>query len=296
MCVSPPAVHVEGKDEVIPYSLKFKDGAWQEQTGAGWGSDCEWFAEHIPEELDTAGEYMIVDGKLTLVPNSTTASWMQSVEVAQVEQLVSVKGSAVDRPVRHLAFRGLTFTQTTTNFMKKYLSPGVGDWSIYPSGAMVLDTAEHIAVENCTFTELGGNAVFMHGYNRWHNISRSEFVWLGDSAVALVGRSNLADATAGDMPQDNSITHNWMHEVGIITKQASPFFQTVAAATLVHGNVMHNGPRAGIVRSLSGREISSNGFEFRLFRRTSTTAAPVGILFRKTLSSTWSGRRTTSGC
>ena len=94
--------------------------------------------------------------------------------------------------------------------------------------------------------QLGGNAVFMHGYNRWHNISRSEFVWLGDSAVALVGRSQLADATAGDFPQDVSVTHNVMHEVGIITKQASPYFQTVAASNLIHANVMFNGPRAGI--------------------------------------------------
>jgi hypothetical protein len=86
----------------------------------------------------------------------------------------------------------------------------------------------------------------MHGYNRWHNISRSEFVWLGDSAVALVGRSQLADATAGDFPQDVSVTHNVMHEVGIITKQASPYFQTVAASNLIHANVMFNGPRAGI--------------------------------------------------
>ena len=83
-------------------------------------------------------------------------------------------------------------------------------------------------------------------YYRWHNVTRSEFVYLGDSAVALVGRSHLADATAGDFPSDVTVAHCHMHELGIITKQASPYFQTVSCDNHVHHNVMYNGPRAGI--------------------------------------------------
>ena len=82
-----------------------------------------------------------------------------------LEQLVSITGTQRE-PVQHLAFRGLTFSQTKTNFMKKYYSPGVGDWSIYPSGAVYMDGSEHVALDNCTFEQLGGNAIFMFGYNR----------------------------------------------------------------------------------------------------------------------------------
>ena len=108
------------------------------------------------------------------------------------------------------------------------------------------------------------------GYNRWHNISRSEFVWLGDSAVALVGRSELADATAGDFPSDISVMRNHMHEVGIITKQASPYFQTVAASNTVHGNVMYNGPRAGINFNdgVAGGDLISKNLVFNMVRET----------------------------
>ena len=42
------------------------------------------------------------------------------------------------------------------------------------------------------FREIGGNGVFMYGYNRWNTVAQSEFVWLGDSAVALVGVAMIA--------------------------------------------------------------------------------------------------------
>ena len=37
-----------------------------------------------------------------------------------------------------------------------------------------------------------------------------------------------------------------MHEVGLYTKQNSFYFQSEAIATLIEGNIMFNGPRAGI--------------------------------------------------
>lgn len=152
--------------------------------------------------------------------------------------------------------------------MKKYYSPGVGDWSIYPSGAVYMDGAEHVVLDNCTFTQLGGNAVFMFGYNRFHNISWSEFNHLGDSAVALVGRSHLADATGGDFPSDVTVAHNHIHEIGIITKQASPFFQTVSCGNTISSNVLYNGPRAGINFNdgMGGGDLVSKNVIFNMVR------------------------------
>ena len=36
-----------------------------------------------------------------------------------------------------------------------------------------------------------------------------------------------------------------MHENGVLTKQSSPYFQTVACHNNITNNVMYNGPRAG---------------------------------------------------
>ena len=64
-------------------------------------------------------------------------------------------------------------------------------------------------MDRCTFREIGGNGLFMYSYNRWNTVSESEFVWLGDSAVALVGvpKGGLAsvDGTDGNFPSDNLI-------------------------------------------------------------------------------------------
>ena len=38
---------------------------------------------------------------------------------------------------------------------------------------------------------------------------------------------------------------NHMHENGVLTKQSSPYFQTVACHNNITNNVMYNGPRAG---------------------------------------------------
>jgi hypothetical protein len=43
------------------------------------------------------------------------------------------------------------------------MAPGTGDWSIFPSAAMYLEGTERVAVDKCTFTEIGGNALLMMG-------------------------------------------------------------------------------------------------------------------------------------
>lgn len=54
------------------------------------------------------------------------------------------------------------------------------------------------------------------------------------------------DGTDGNFPSDNLITRNHFHENGVLTKQSSPYFQTVACHNNITFNVMYNGPRAGI--------------------------------------------------
>lgn len=42
------------------------------------------------------------------------------------------------------------------------------------------------------------------------------------------------------------VTHNIVHENGIFGMQSSPYFQAIAAESLIENNVFFNGPRAGI--------------------------------------------------
>jgi len=63
-----------------------------------------------------------------------------------------------------LAFEGLRFTHAAPTNMDDYLVPSAGDWSIHRGAAVFLQDAEHVRIRNCTFAELGGNALFLSNH------------------------------------------------------------------------------------------------------------------------------------
>ena len=39
------------------------------------------------------------------------------------------------------------------------------DWTIYRGGSILIDGTKNIQIINCSFDELGGNAIFISNYN-----------------------------------------------------------------------------------------------------------------------------------
>jgi hypothetical protein len=101
-----------------------------------------------------------------------------------------------------------------------------------------------------------GNAVFLSGLNHNNTISHSDFVWIGDSAIAAWGYTrsdNEAmpagtgdDGTNGNQPRGTKVLRNTMHELGTNQKQSSPWFQAKSCQNHIEGNLMYNLPRAAI--------------------------------------------------
>ena len=92
------------------------------------------------------------------------------------------------------------------------------------------------------------------GYNRDVLVQRSEFSWIGNTAIASWGITedygahpeNGLYGTDGNHPSGTRIIQNLIHEVGLYEKQSSFYMQAKTAKALLRGNVMFNGPRAGI--------------------------------------------------
>ena len=144
-----------------------------------------------------------------------------------------------------VSLRGLTFAHTGTTFLKRYMVPGPGDWSLHDNAAVRLEGVASMEITECVFQDLGGNALLLAGYVAQSTIANNEFARLGDSAIVAYGRSDGIDATAGDYPQDNLVEANHIHDIGLVGKQTAGYFQSIAGHNTVQRNVIYHGPRVG---------------------------------------------------
>jgi hypothetical protein len=254
-------------------SLKLQ-GGWQENRGGGFdpffrgGYHRDYlFVENIFEELNAPGEWYL-DGKtatLYLKPKPGVDLSNAEIIAAGLTELLVLKGSR-DRPVRHIAVRGIRFKHTKRVFMEPYERLLRGDWSIARLAAVRFEGAEDCLIRDCTFEDLGGNGVFISRYNRRVDVTGCKFARLGESAVCLVGdvgavRTPAIEATR-TLPQDEidltpgpqtpdypakcRVHNNLMRESGIVGKQTAGVIISMSEEITVSHNTIYNIPRAAI--------------------------------------------------
>ena len=85
------------------------------------------------------------------------------------------------------------------------------DWALHRGGALVIEGAEGVAVEGCTFTRVDGNAVMLSGYTRDVLLADNDFSWLGDCAMAAWGYTNDDDHDGTDGEQARALQDNRSH-------------------------------------------------------------------------------------
>lgn len=253
------------RDEV-KHSIYFSSGGYQEARGCASGA--EWYIENIIEELDAPNEWYYDDQHkiLYFFPNGS----LPETGIGTVlDQLITAEGT-VDNPVVNITFTNLTFAHTASTFLEKYEVPSGGDWAIHKGGAIFVEGADGLLLQNCLFFSPGGNAVFLSNYVRNAVIEGNEFVYVGDSAIAAVGTAELIDGTLGTQPRGTQILSNLVREIGIWGKETSAYFQSLACQTTLRGNVFFNGPRAGINFNdgFGGGNLLENNLVFNMVRET----------------------------
>ncbi len=240
---------------------------WVGDNNRGSGMhDSYRMVENIFEELDAPGEWFYDEpaGLLYFYPPTGMDLSISSIEAASTEELIRVVGSDASK-VRYLTFDHFTFTKTRrTLFTRPYEKLLRSDWCVVRAGAVYLEQAENITVSDSRFEHLGGNGVFISGYNRNHLISSNEFLEVGATCVNLVGWTNavryasfwedhktdIADTTPGpqteDYPKDITVSYNHMQDMGRFEKQTCGVNISMAESITVSHNTVHGSPRAGI--------------------------------------------------
>jgi hypothetical protein len=255
------------------YLITGKDGANQLTYEGGWQNNRRLgmhktyrMVENIFEELDAPGEWFLdKSGILHVYPPAGVDLSHARVEGVRLRHLVELRGTS-EQPVRFVTLRGLTFRHAARTFMDTKEPLLRSDWTIYRGGAVVFSGAEDCVLEDAFIDQVGGNAVFVDGYNRRVAIRGTHIVDAGASGVAFVGRASAVrsplfeyadrqgladiDRTPGprspDYPADCTLSDSLIHHIGRFEKQAAPVQIAMARSITVSHCSLYDVPRAGI--------------------------------------------------
>jgi hypothetical protein len=206
------------------------------QGSRGGDAGQEFFVDNVFDELDAPGEFYFdpTSRELFLWLNASTGTLPPtdgSIVVPVLTVLVNSTGTQ-QHPVTDISFRGIVFRDAAPNYLGKYGTPSGGDWGLARSAAVLFEGSERALIDGCLFTQLDSNGVLFSGYNRQAVVTRSEFAWIGETAIAQWGYTDGSpvatmgfDGSRGDQPRGTEISFNLVREVGLFTKQNSFFFQ-----------------------------------------------------------------------
>lgn len=254
---------ITGKDSNDSLQL---DGGWQNNRPAPWHKLYR-FVENIFEELDAPKEwfYDSNEGFLYLYPPKDVNMKTALFEKSELNEIITIKGTE-QQPVKNVTIEGIYFSGTNRTFMFTKEPLLRSDWTIYRGGGILADGTKDLRISNCTFTRLGGNAVFVSNYNRAVIISGNHIYDIGGNAIAFVGNPDAVrspsfqynqfipvdelDKTPGpktnNFPAECNAYNNLIHNIGTIEKQVAGVEISMSMNITVSHNTIYNVPRSGI--------------------------------------------------
>ncbi|MEI6673738.1 MAG: PDZ domain-containing protein [Verrucomicrobiota bacterium] len=242
------------------------EGGWQNNRQMGMHKQFR-YVENIFEELDAPGEWFHDTKTSTLYyqPAAGVDLTKSSVEVVRLRTLIEFTGTR-DKPVKGVTLSGFIYQHAARTFMETKEPLLRSDWTIYRGGALLFTGTEDCVVADSEFDQLGGNAVFVSGYNRRVAIRGCHIHDCGATGVAFVGdpravRNPLfeyrqqqkyatVDKAPGpktdDYPADCLVEDSLIHAVGMVEKQATGVQIAMAMNITVRHCSIYDTSRAGI--------------------------------------------------
>ena len=223
--------------------------------------------ENIFEELDSEKEWYFdkKEMKLYLWAAAYIDLNTANIEVSTLKHLIEVQGTNAN-PVKNVKIEGIRFEHAKRTFMEEYHQLLRSDWTIYRGGAILFNGTENCDIYDCEFTNLGGNVIFINGYNRNTEIIGNRIYNCGASAISFVGDSTAVRSPsyqysefipienidtirgpANDLyPADCKVENNLIYKIGRIEKQVAGVQISMAMKIQVKNNSIYDVPRAGI--------------------------------------------------
>jgi hypothetical protein len=242
------------------------EGGWQNNRPKPMHAQYR-FVENVFEELDAPGEWYLDRANSVLYFYPPTGLDLDNavVEAVRLKHLVEFRGSQ-DTPVKWIELRGFTFQHASRTFMETREPLLRSDWRIYRGGALFFTGAEDCCVDDCFLDQLGGNCIFVSGYNRRIRISRTHIARAGANGISFAGERKAVrnpldsyddrlaigdlDLTPGprtaDYPSECLVEDTLIYQTGQVEKQTAPVEIDIARAITVRHCSIYDVPRAGI--------------------------------------------------
>lgn len=190
-----------------------------------------YFVENVRDLLDAPGEWYLdrAAGRLSLLPPEGFSE-RSEVMAPTVQRLIEAPAGAASVTFRRLTFRGGDW-----DFADGCVGYGMGD-----NGVLYLKEARNCTVQECTFVNLGKDAIFLDG-GESNRLSGND---ISDSAE---GGINLSGS------RRNEVSGNHIHHLGQVYKHNGGItLQNGSAENRVARNSIHDVPRYGITMKSAG--------------------------------------------
>jgi hypothetical protein len=254
---------ITGKDD--QGNLK-KEGGWQNNRPSPLHPKLR-FVENIFEELDSPGEWFYNKLEQTVYYYPLDKENLENavVEFSRLKTIFYLKGNETS-PIKNITISKIKFVGTKRVLMEKHEPLLRSDWMLHRAGAITIEGSSNCSIFNCEFSQLGGTAVMVTGYNRDTTIEQNHIRDIGGSGICFVGEVSAVrspaykyeqfldyhkiDKTPGPQnnlyPKDCKVYNNLIHNIGTIEKQATGVEISMSESIIVKNNTIYNTPRAGI--------------------------------------------------
>jgi parallel beta-helix repeat protein len=249
--------------------VQFDSSPWYQSIS--FSPNNPFYVLNLLEELDQPGEWCLdaEDGRLYFWPPAGKLTKADEVVVPALRYLVDISGAS------WLKFSGLTFTETLDgdNFHHEGVQ-GAGamyaqaNWQ-FGGDALHMKEAEYCTIEGNHFQAVGGNAIYLEGYNYRNLIRGNEIAYAGANGICLLG-------TIEKHPLFNRVEDNTIHHVGVLNKYVAGVFLGMSDGNIVGHNRIEYVPHHAI--NLSNNPSGRNIVEYNLIRSACLEIMDTGAI------------------
>ena len=229
-----------------------------------WEKDPRYYLENDPAFLDAPGEWFF-DGNESMLylmlPEGTDPEQMEVIVPVTGPHLMVIEGCEQQK-VRNISFEGITFNYCSWLIPQKGYAgiqachfdprPVAGGWSVVPA-AVYVKWAENCIFTRCTFTNMGGSAIWLSTGCNDCSVADSHFEDISGNAVMVGdGRDRQVDGQVWwrvapeQTARGNSVINNTITAIGKQFYGAVGIWCGFTAETLISGNHLYNLPYTGI--------------------------------------------------